>query len=95
MSTETVTLTRSQPSEPSLLKKLENYQSPPLLVCDKIGYLSVGQQKKGDHSDDHFALCRRGNVFDSTTVATAITDRLVQRSEVFILEGTSYRRKPR
>ena len=34
-----------------------------------------------------------GKVFDSTTVATAIADRLVHNSEVLILGGTSYRRK--
>jgi DNA replication protein DnaC len=34
-----------------------------------------------------------GTVFDSTTVATAIADRLVHNSEVVILGGTSYRRK--
>jgi DNA replication protein DnaC len=34
-----------------------------------------------------------GKVFDSTTVATAIADRLVHNSEVLILGGSSYRRK--
>jgi DNA replication protein DnaC len=34
-----------------------------------------------------------GKVFDSTTVATAIADRLVFRSEILILGGSSYRRK--
>jgi DNA replication protein DnaC len=34
-------------------------------------------------------------VFDSTTVATAIADRLVHKSEILVLEGTSYRRKHR
>ncbi|MBW2030420.1 MAG: ATP-binding protein [Deltaproteobacteria bacterium] len=34
-----------------------------------------------------------GNVFDSTTVATAIADRLVHNSEVLIFGGESYRRK--
>ena len=36
-----------------------------------------------------------GNLFDSTTVATAIADRLVMNSEVIILEGESYRRNKR
>ena len=31
----------------SLLKKLHYYQSPALLVCDELGYLSLGQQ--GSH----------------------------------------------
>ena len=28
----------------SLLKKLQTYQAPELLVCDELGYLSLGQQ---------------------------------------------------
>jgi len=35
----------------------------------------------------------RGNIFDSTTVATAIADRLVNNSEVLIIEGKRYRQK--
>jgi DNA replication protein DnaC len=35
-----------------------------------------------------------GKVFDSTTVVTATIDRLVHNSEVLILGGTSYHRKP-
>ncbi|WP_368860919.1 ATP-binding protein [Desulforhabdus sp. TSK] len=34
-----------------------------------------------------------GKVFDSTTVARAIADRLVHRSQVLIMGGASYRRK--
>jgi DNA replication protein DnaC len=93
----------------SLLKKLDYYQSPALLVCDEIGYLSLGHQgsnlffqvisarhqKKSTILTTNLPFADWGNVFDSTTVATAIADRLVQRSEVLILEGTSYRRKPR
>jgi DNA replication protein DnaC len=92
----------------SLLKKLEYYQSPALLVCDEIGYLSLGQQgsnlffqvisarhqKKSTLVTTNLPFADWGKVFDSTTVATAIADRLVHRSEVLILEGTSYRRKP-
>jgi DNA replication protein DnaC len=93
----------------SLLKKLHYYQSPALLVCDELGYLSLGQQ--GSHlffqviSARHqvkstllttnLTFAQWGNVFDSTTVATAIADRLVHNSEVLILGGESYRRKPK
>jgi DNA replication protein DnaC len=91
----------------SLLKKLEYYQSPALLVCDEIGYLSLGQQgsnlffqvisarhqKKSTILTTNLPFADWGKVFDSTTVATAIADRLVHRSEVLILEGASYRRK--
>ncbi len=91
----------------SLLKKLNYYQSPDLLVCDELGYLSLGQQ--GSHlffqviSQRHqhrstlvttnLPFAEWGKVFDSTTVATAIADRLVHNSEVLILGGQSYRRK--
>jgi hypothetical protein len=34
-----------------------------------------------------------GEVFDNTTVATAIADRLVYNSEVLIMEGPSYRKR--
>ena len=91
----------------SLLKKLHYYQSPALLVCDELGYLSLGQQ--GSHLFFQVISARHrvkstilttnlpfaewGNVFDSTTVATAIADRLVHNSDVLVLEGPSYRRK--
>ena len=91
----------------SLLKKLHSYQSPALLVCDELGYLSLGQQ--GSHLFFQVISARHqvkstllttnlpfaewGNVFDSTTVATAIADRLVHNSEVLIFGGESYRRR--
>ncbi len=91
----------------SLLKKLHYYQSPALLVCDELGYLSLGQQ--GSHlffqvisarhqikstlMTTNLPFAEWGNVFDSTTVATAIADRLVHNSEVLIMGGSSYRRK--
>jgi DNA replication protein DnaC len=91
----------------SLLKKLEYYQSPALLVCDEIGFLPLGRQgsnlffqvisarhqKKSTILTTNLAFAEWGKIFDSTTVATAIADRLVHRSEVLIMEGTSYRRK--
>ena len=41
----------------------------------------------------NLAFAEWGKIFDSTTVATAIADRLVYNSEVLILEGPSYRKK--
>lgn len=77
----------------SLLKKLQYYQSPDLLCCDEIGYLSLGQQgshlffqvisarhqKKSTMLTTNLPFTDWGKVFDSTTVATAIADRLVFR----------------
>ena len=91
----------------SLLKKLQSYQSPDLLVVDEMGYLSLGQQGShlffqiisGRHQlkstviTTNLPFADWGKVFDSTPVATAIADRLVHNSEVLILAGTSYRRK--
>ena len=41
----------------SLLKKLHYFQSPALLVCDELGYLSVGRQ--GSHL--FFRIRSQGN----------------------------------
>ena len=91
----------------SLLKKLHHYHAPDVLVVDELGYLSLGQQGShlffqvisGRHQHTSTVLTTNlpcaewGKVFDSTTVATAIADRLVHNSEVLILGGSSYRRK--
>jgi DNA replication protein DnaC len=91
----------------SLLRKIQYYQSPALLVVDEVGYLSLGQQgsslffqvisdrhqKRSTILTTNLPFADWGKIFDSTTAAAAIADRLVYRSEVLILEGTSYRRK--
>lgn len=91
----------------SLLKKLHHYQSPDLLVCDELGYLDLGQQganlffqiishrhqQKSTLLTTNLPFADWGKIFDSTTVATAIADRLVYNSEVLIMGGQSYRRK--
>ncbi|MEN6439980.1 MAG: IS21-like element helper ATPase IstB [Syntrophobacter sp.] len=91
----------------TLLKKLNYYQSPTLLVVDELGYLSLGQQgsdlffqvissrhqKRSTILTTNLPFADWGKIFDSTTAATAIADRLVQNSEILVLEGTSYRRK--
>ena len=91
----------------SLLKKLHFYQSPALLVIDEIGYLPLGSQGSNlffqvisqRHEQcstiitTNLTFAEWGKIFDSTTVATAIADRLVYNSEVLILEGPSYRKR--
>ena len=91
----------------SLLKVLNHYKSPDLLVCDELGYLSLGSQGSdlffqvisGRHKNKstlittNLPFANWGNIFDSTVAATAIADRLVYNSEVLILRGNSYRRK--
>jgi DNA replication protein DnaC len=90
-----------------LLKKLKIYQTPDLLVCDEIGYLPLGRQgsnlffqvisarheQKSTIITTNLPFAQWGNIFDSTSVATAIADRLVYNSEILILEGKSYRKR--
>jgi DNA replication protein DnaC len=91
----------------SLLKKLHIYQSQDLLVIDEIGYLPLGQQGsnlffqvishrhelKSTMITTNLPFAQWGNIFDGTTVATAIADRLVYNSQVLVLEGPSYRKR--
>ena len=91
----------------SLLKKLHHYQSQALLVIDEIGYLPLGTQgsnlffqviserheKRSTIITTNLPFADWGKIFDSTTVATAIADRLVYNSEVLIMEGSSYRKR--
>ena len=91
----------------SLLKKLHYFQTQELLAVDEIGYLSLGSQgsnlffqvisarheKKATIITTNRPFAQWGEIFDNTTVATAIADRLVYNSEVFILEGPSYRKR--
>jgi len=91
----------------TLLTKLKTYQTPDVLVCDEIGYLPLGQQgsnlffqvisarheQKSTIITTNLPFAQWGNIFDSTTVATAIADRLVYNSEVLVMEGKSYRKR--
>jgi DNA replication protein DnaC len=91
----------------SMLKKLQYYQSQELLVIDEIGYLSLGTQgsnlffqvisarheRKSTIITTNRPFAQWGEIFDNTTVATAIADRLVYNSEILILEGPSYRKR--
>lgn len=91
----------------SLVKKLAYYQSPELLIIDEIGYLPLGphgsnlffqvissrHQVKSTLITTNLPFSDWGKIFDSTTAATAIADRLVHHSEILVLEGTSYRKK--
>ncbi len=92
----------------TLLTKLKTYQTPDVLVCDEIGYLPLGQQgsnlffqvisarheQKSAIITTNLPFAQWGNIFDSTTVATAIADRLVYNSEVLVMVGKSYRKRP-
>ena len=91
----------------SLLKKLKYYQSPSLLLCDELGFLSLDEQSSSlffqvlsaRHGvvstivTTNLPFSRWGEIFQSTVIAQAIADRLVHNSEIILLEGPSYRQK--
>ena len=91
----------------SLVRKLKFYTEPALLICDELGYLSLDQQtsnlfyqvistrhsqKKSTVITTNTAFSDWGNILFNTTIATAIADRLVENSEIFLLGGESLRK---
>jgi len=91
----------------SLVRKLKNYTEPTLLVCDELGYLALDQQtsnlfyqvistrhsqKRSTIITTNTAFSDWGNILFNTTIATAIADRLVENSEIFLLGGPSLRK---
>jgi DNA replication protein DnaC len=91
----------------SLIRKLKFYTEPTLLLIDELGYLSLDQQSSNlfyqvistRHSHQMSTLITTnttfsdwGNILHNTTIATAIADRLVENSEIFLLGGESLRK---
>ncbi len=91
----------------SLIRKLKIYTEPALLVVDELGYLSLDQQtsnlfyqvistrhshKRSSLITTNTAFSDWGNILYNTTIATAIADRLVENSELFLLAGESLRK---
>jgi DNA replication protein DnaC len=91
----------------SLVRKLKTYTEPALLVCDELGYLALDQQTSNlfyqvistRHSHRRSSIITTntpfsdwGNILFNTTIATAIADRLVENSEIFLLGGESLRK---
>ncbi|MBL8230556.1 MAG: ATP-binding protein [Bryobacterales bacterium] len=73
---------------------------------DELGYLSLDQQtsnlfyqvistrhskKKSTIITTNTPFSEWGNILHNTTIATAIADRLVENSEVLLLQGPSMR----
>jgi DNA replication protein DnaC len=92
----------------TLVRKLKLYTDPALLICDELGYLSLDQQnsnllyqvisnrhaqKRSTIITTNTAFSEWGNILYNTTIATAIADRLVENSEVFLLGGESFRKQ--
>jgi len=91
----------------SLVRTLRFYTEPTLLICDELGYLSLDQQtsnlfyrvistrhgqKKSTVITTNTAFSDWGNILFNTTIATAIADRLVENSEIFLLGSESLRK---
>jgi DNA replication protein DnaC len=91
----------------SLVRKLKAYTEPALLVCDELGYLALDQHTSNlfyqvistRHSHKRSSIITTntsfsdwGNILFNTTIATAIADRLVENSEIFLLGGDSLRK---
>jgi DNA replication protein DnaC len=94
----------------SLVRKLKTYTEPTLLIVDELGYLSLDQQTSNlfyqvistRHSQKRSTIITTntpfsdwGNILFNTTIATAIADRLVENSEIFLLGGDSLRKAGR
>src|SRR5271156_3130736 len=91
----------------SLVRKLKSYTDPTLLLVDELGYLSLDQQtsnlfyqvistrysqKRSSIITTNTPFSDWGNILFNTTIATAIADRLVENSEIFLLGGDSLRK---
>lgn len=91
----------------SLVRKLKLYTDPTFLLIDELGYLSLDQQtsnlfyqvistrhshKRSTLITTNTAFSDWGNILYNTTIATAIADRLVENSEIFLLGGESLRK---
>jgi len=91
----------------SLVRKLKTYTDPTVLIVDELGYLSLDQQTSNlfyqvistRHAERRSSVITTnspfsewGNILYNTTIATAIADRLVENSEIFLLGGPSIRK---
>jgi DNA replication protein DnaC len=91
----------------SLLRRLKTYTAPALLIVDELGYLSLDQQTSNlfyqvisaRYADRRSTIITTntifsdwGNILHDSTIATAVADRLVENSEIFLLEGQSLRK---
>lgn len=91
----------------SVICKLKVYTEPTRLICDELGYLALDQQtsnlffpvvstrysqRRSTLITTNTAFSDWGNILHNTTIATAIADRLVENSEIFLLGGDSLRK---
>lgn len=91
----------------SLVKTLDSLSRLHLLICDELGYMPMDRQRanlffqlissryeKGSTIvTTNKAFDRWGQVFGDDVIASAILDRLLHHSELFVINGPSYRIK--
>jgi DNA replication protein DnaC len=91
----------------SLMDKLMSYSRLHLLVIDELGYMpvtreqanllfqliSVRYERGSIILTSNYNFDEWGKIFDDTVVASAILDRLVHHSKIFLITGSSYRLK--
>ncbi len=90
----------------TLRKTIDHYTQPALLIIDEVGYVRMSETESNlafqiisQRHDRRRSIIVTSNrpfgewnqVFHNDAIAHAIIDRLVERSEVFLLEGKSYR----
>src|ERR1035438_4066826 len=98
---------RSVPPSSPPTHRSDRYPDPALLICDELGYLALDQQSSNlfyqvisiRHSQKRSTIITTntpfsdwGNILFNTTIATAIADRLVENSEIFLFGGDSLRK---
>lgn len=97
----------AQEGAASLARRLRRYCLPQLLVIDELGYLSYGNhhadllfevvsqryQKRAIVLTTNKPFAEWNDVFPSAACVATLIDRLVHRSEIFQIEGSSYRYK--
>lgn len=86
----------------TLRKTIDHYTQPALLIIDELGYVRLGEtesnlafqiiSQRHDRRRSTIVTTNRvfqewNQIFHNDAIAHAIIDRLVQRSEVFFLEG--------
>jgi len=101
----TLNLTTAE-STGNLKKTLEQYIQPALLILDEVGYVSLREVESNlvfqvisaryDRQRSTVVTTNRlfgewNQIFHNDAIAHAILDRLAERSEVFHVEGPSYR----
>jgi len=97
----------AQEGAASLARRLRRYCQPHLLVLDELGYLSYGNhhadllfevvsqryEKRSIVVTTNKPFAEWNEVFPSAACVATFIDRLVHRSEIFQIDGSSYRYK--